>query len=252
MFKRRGIDKRDKPRQSGGMNRFLMLLLVLPALISANEAEVAPSNAISQLETFIASRKETGRIDTEAAGWKLRLPKFPAVGFDAGGTYRWILETSEGDITAELNHAAAPEHVRNTLYLSLLGYYDGLNFHRIIPGFMAQGGCPVGGGTGGPGYSLRLEVTREALHKGPGILSMARSQNPNSAGSQFFITFGDAPNLDMQYSVFGRVVEGLDVVRKLEAAGNPNPQSNGVPPRKNITITRARVEWVPPVADAQP
>jgi peptidyl-prolyl cis-trans isomerase B (cyclophilin B) len=234
------------------MNRLYTFLFVLPALLLATEVEVVPSNAIAQLETFIESRKATGRINTEDAGWRLRLPKFPEVGFDAGGTYRWILETSEGDMTAELNYAAAPEHVRNTLYLSMLGYYDGLNFHRIIPRFMAQGGCPVGRGTGGPGYSLRLEVTREALHKGPGVLSMARSQNPNSAGSQFFITFGDAPNLDMQYSVFGRVVEGLDVVSKLEAAGNPSPQSNGVPPRKNITITRSRVEWVPPVADAQP
>jgi len=234
------------------MKPYLLLLIVLPALIFANEEKPAPTDAISQLEAFIASRKETGRIDTGAGGWRLRLPKFPSAGFEAGGSYRWILDTSEGEMTALLNHEAAPEHVRNTLYLSLLGYYDGLKFHRIIPGFMAQGGCPQGSGTGGPGYSLRLEVTRDALHKGPGVLSMARSQSPNSAGSQFFITFGDAPNLDMQYSVFGRVVEGLDVLKQLEAAGNPNPQSNGVPPRKTITINSSRVEWIPPLAEAQP
>ena len=127
--------------------------------------------------------------------------------------------------------------------------YKGTSFHRIIPGFMAQGGCPLGSGTGSPGYNVPLEVSREALHDKAGVLSMARSSNPNSAGSQFFITFGPTRQLDMQYSVFGQVTEGLDVVKKLEAAGNPNPSSNGVPPRKNVTITRARVDWVPPTAE---
>lgn len=239
--------------------KFLSFLLLLSALVhaqeiplppaaepdAADEAAPLPPNVIEQLETFIESRKATGRINVEAPGWRTRLPRFPGVQFAAGGTYRWHLETTEGTLVAELLPEIAPEHVRNTIYLSLLGFYDGLNFHRIIPGFMAQGACPIGTGTGNPGYTLPLEVNPEVRHRGPGILSMARSQAPNSAGSQFFITFGDTPNLDNQYSIFGRVVEGLDVVRAMETAGNPNPRANGVPPRRNILINRAWVTWTP-------
>ncbi len=235
--------------------KFITVLLAIPFLLatsplfaeevpeSSPASPGAPENAIDQLRAFIETQKETGAIDLEKANWKTTLPKFPDVGFEGEGTYVWVLETSEGTLRADLNHEVAPEHVRNILYLSLLGFYDGLNFHRIIPGFMAQGGCPLGRGTGNPGYALRLEVNRSALHGQAGVLSMARSQNPNSAGSQFFITFGPTPQLDMQYSVFGQVVEGLDVLEKLKAAGNPNPRSNGVPPLKNITIDRATVAW---------
>ena len=150
-------------------------------------------------------------------------------------------------MVAELYPEAAPEHVRNAIYLSGTGYYNGLKFHRIIPKFMAQGGCPLGKGNGGPGYRIKLEVNRKFLHTKAGVLSMARTSVPNSAGSQFFITFGPTRNLDMQYSVFGQVVEGLDVVKKLEAAGNP--RSNGVPPKKLITIDKAWVTWEAPAED---
>ncbi|MCH8528365.1 MAG: peptidylprolyl isomerase [Kiritimatiellae bacterium] len=216
-----------------------------PSPSESSPSEPSQGDAVTLMRESIERQREAGRIESERDGWRTRLPKFEAVAFEAGGTYQWILETSEGDITAELYPDVAPEHVRNVLYLSLLGFYDGLNFHRIIPGFMAQGGCPVGRGTGGPGYTVNLEVSRDRLHRGPGVLSMARSQQRNSAGSQFFITFADARSLDMQYSVFGRVVEGLEVVKALEAAGNPDPRSNGVPPRKNITIERTRVVWIP-------
>lgn len=212
---------------------------------SAGFAEGTAPNAVVRTREMIERFREGGRLDTERAGWRTRLPKFEAVPFEAGGTYRWILETSEGEMVANLFPEVAPDHVRNVLYLTQLGFYDGLVFHRIIPGFMAQGGCPSGRGTGGPGYQVNLEVSRDRLHRGPGVLSMARAQNPNSAGSQFFITFADARSLDMQYSVFGQVVEGLDTVRALESAGNPDPRSNGVPPRRRITIQRARVEWIP-------
>lgn len=223
--------------------RSLLFLSCFAHVILASEA--APQDAVTLMQESINQRRDAGRIDTGRDGWRTGLPKFEAVPFEAGGTYQWILETSEGEMTAELFPDVAPDHVRNVLYLSLLGFYDGLNFHRIIPGFMAQGGCPLGRGMGGPGYQVDLEVNRDRLHRGPGVLSMARSQARNSAGSQFFITFADARSLDMQYSVFGQVVEGLDVVKALEAAGNPDPRSNGVPPRKNITIERTRVLWVP-------
>ena len=145
---------------------------------------------------------------------------------------------------AELRPDVAPEHTASTIYLSLLGFYDGLNFHRIIPGFMAQGGCPLGQGVGGPGYNVKLEVDRKVLHTERGVLSMARSASPHSAGSQFFITFGPTRSLDLQYSVFGKVVEGLDVVSKLEKAGNSNPGSNGVPPKKIVTMDKTWIEYM--------
>ncbi len=225
------------------------LLLSLPLFLFSFVFAVDGGNALSEIETFISAQEKEGNIDKSKANWRTRLPKFPEAAFGEGGHYEWVIETSEGTMTAELNREAAPEHVRNILYLSRLGYYDGLNFHRIIPGFMAQGGCPLGNGYGSPGYTVNLEVDRDVLHKGPGILSMARSQNPNSAGSQFFITFGSTPQLDGQYSVFGKVTEGLDVLKKLEAAGNP--RSNGVPPLKNITIDKTTVKWVEDKKDLQ-
>ena len=209
------------------------------------QAPLVHADALAELKTFITEAKASGKINPEQERWKTRLPKFPDVVFAEGEAYQWIIETSEGTLTADLYPQAAPEHVRNILYLSTLGYYDGLVFHRIIPGFMAQGGCPLGTGTGGPGYQVKLEAKPEWKHQGPGILSMARAQNPNSAGSQFFLTFKSTPFLDNQYTVFGKVSEGLDVLKKLEAAGNPNPRSNGVPPLKEIRILSTSVQPTP-------
>lgn len=218
--------------------KLMVCVLCFPFLAFAVEG----GNALNEIQGFIDKQIEAGSIDKSQSRWKTRLPKFPPAAFGEGGHYTWTLETSEGTLTAVLDAESAPDHVRNILYLSRLGFYDGLNFHRIIPGFMAQGGCPLGNGTGSPGYQVNLEVNPKVLHKGPGILSMARSKNPNSAGSQFFITFGSTPSLDMQYSVFGKVVEGQEVLKALEAAGNP--RSNGVPPLKNITIDKTTVRWV--------
>lgn len=210
--------------------------------VAERETEPSLSNAMRALRSFVQEQTEAGRIDTSAENWRTRLPKFPDVPFDDGGTYLWTLETSDGTLVAKLNPEVAPEHVRNILYLSDLGFYDGLGFHRIMRGFMAQGGCPLGRGNGSPGYTLRLEVSREALHDKPGVLSMARSPHPDSAGSQFFITFAPRSHLDMQYSVFGHVVEGLEVLEKMEGAANPRA-ANGVPTLRPVTIKSARVSW---------
>lgn len=223
------------------------LLLPLAASLALGLALRAPSEtvppALAALRGFIAEQQEAGEIDKQEAGWRTGLPKFPRVEFSGQVAYLWVLETSEGTLTAELFHEAAPEHVRNILYLTELDFYDGLGFHRIIPGFMAQGGCPLGRGTGGPGYNIKLEAGADVPHKGAGILSMARSGHPDSAGSQFFITFASQPRLDEQYTVFGKVVEGMDALEKLEGAGNPNPRSNGVPPLKKIVIENAEIRW---------
>ena len=128
----------------------------------------------------------------------------------------------DGDvITLSLNAAAAPITVENFLKLVKEGFYDGLTFHRVIPGFMIQGGCPQGTGTGGPGYQIQGEFQLNGIPNPikhlRGVISMARSQNPDSAGSQFFIMHQNAPHLDGQYAAFGQVEEGLDVVDKIAA-----------------------------------
>ncbi len=125
-----------------------------------------------------------------------------------------------GDVMKfELYPDIAPNTVKNFISLINKGYYDGLIFHRIIKGFMIQGGCPQGTGTGGPGYSIKGEFsdngfTNDLKHE-PGVLSMARSMMPNSAGSQFFIMHKTSPHLDGSYAAFGKITEGLDIVDKL-------------------------------------
>lgn len=124
-----------------------------------------------------------------------------------------------GIIKAELYPEIAPNTVNNFISLVKKGYYDGLIFHRVISGFMIQGGCPEGTGTGGPGYHIKGEFTQNgfanSLKHTPGVLSMARTNMPNSAGSQFFIMHAPAPYLDGQYAAFGKVTEGMDVVNKI-------------------------------------
>ena len=126
-------------------------------------------------------------------------------------------EMENGDVfRAELYPEVAPNTVNNFISLVRKGFYDGLTFHRVIPGFMIQGGCPNGTGMGGPGYSIRGEFAHNgfanSLKHTPGVLSMARAMNPNSAGSQFFIMHKTSPHLDGEYAAFGKVIEGLDVV----------------------------------------
>ena len=122
-------------------------------------------------------------------------------------------------IRAELYPEIAPNTVKNFISLVNKGFYDGLIFHRVIEGFMIQGGCPQGTGMGGPGYSIKGEFSQNGfqndLKHTEGVLSMARSMMPNSAGSQFFIMHKDAPHLDGAYAAFGMVIDGMDVVNKI-------------------------------------
>lgn len=124
-----------------------------------------------------------------------------------------------GVIKAELYPDTAPNTVRNFITLVNSGYYNGLIFHRVIPGFMIQGGCPNGTGMGGPGYTIKGEFSLNGfsnpLVHDRGVLSMARTQNPDSAGSQFFIMTDKSPHLDGMYAAFGKVTEGMDVVDKI-------------------------------------
>ncbi|MBF0351911.1 MAG: peptidylprolyl isomerase [SAR324 cluster bacterium] len=124
------------------------------------------------------------------------------------------LDTTRGVIHLELYEDDAPNTVANFISLIEQGYYDGLNFHRVIPGFMIQGGCPTGTGTGGPGYRFADEISSKK-HDSPGILSMANA-GPGTNGSQFFITHVSTPHLDGKHTVFGKVKEGLDVVNAIQ------------------------------------
>ena len=126
-------------------------------------------------------------------------------------------------MTGELYPEKAPNTVNNFISLANKGFYDGLIFHRVIPGFMIQGGCPNGNGMGGPGYEINGEFAANGFKQNDivhttGVLSMARTMAPNSAGSQFFIMHADAPHLDGQYAAFGKVLEGMDVVDRIAAA----------------------------------
>ena len=126
-----------------------------------------------------------------------------------------------GTIRIELDKTAAPITVENFEKLASKGFYDGLTFHRVIPGFMIQGGCPQGTGMGGPGYTIKGEFASNGvanpIRHTRGVISMARAQDPTSAGSQFFIMHADAPHLDGDYAAFGHVVEGMDVVDEIAA-----------------------------------
>lgn len=155
-------------------------------------------------------------------------PKYPTV----------TVETDQGTFKVELWNDVAPGHAENFLKLARKGFYDGLAFHRILPGFVIQGGCPKGDGTGGPGWNVKAEFNdREHV---PGVLSMARSSDPNSAGSQFFVclTREHCKHLDGQYTAFGKVTSGMDVVEKIGAT--PVDRQSGRPkgtPPKMIKVT---------------
>ena len=156
-----------------------------------------------------------------------------------------------GVITAELYPDIAPNSVNNFISLIKQGFYNGLIFHRVIPGFMLQGGCPLGEGYGNPGYSIKGEFNangfKNDLKHSRGVLSMARSQSPNSAGSQFFIMHEDAPHLDGQYAAFGKVTDGLDVVDAI--ADTPTDFSDKPKtPQKivSMTVDTAGVDYPEP------
>jgi peptidyl-prolyl cis-trans isomerase B (cyclophilin B) len=127
-----------------------------------------------------------------------------------------IIETSKGQIKVILNEDLAPITTANFIELAERKFYDGLKFHRVEKGFVIQGGCPYGSGTGGSGKTIPLEVTPNLKHGDAGALAMARSTDPNSASSQFYITLAPTDFLDGNYAVFGRVVEGMDVVRQIQ------------------------------------
>jgi peptidylprolyl isomerase len=172
--------------------------------------------AIKKAENFIA-KQATDKTDP---AWKTKLSKPPLLTFTQGKDYFWELETNQGHLTIKLLSDSAPMHVSSTIYLTKLGFYDDLTFHRVIPGFMAQGGDPIGNGRGNPGYRYDGEFDGEIGHSEAGTLSMANS-GPGTDGSQFFLTFKPTPFLDGKHTVFGKIVTDLEEsLSKIEALGS--------------------------------
>lgn len=153
-----------------------------------------------------------------------------------------ITMDDDSKMIAELYDDIAPITVRNFISLINKGFYNGLTFHRVIPGFMIQGGCPQGTGTGGPGYHIKGEFksngVNNTLKHSRGVLSMARSGAPDSAGSQFFIMHQDSPHLDGQYAAFGKVIEGIDTVDYIASL----PTNYADKPNKPVVIKEMTVD----------
>jgi cyclophilin family peptidyl-prolyl cis-trans isomerase len=202
-----------------------------PAKSASTKTTPIKDKAMQQIEGMIAKAK----VDTKTPGWRTSLPKPTPATFEAGHTYYARMVTNKGPILIKFMPDVAPMHVTSFIYLTKLGFYDGLKFHRVISGFMAQGGCPLGTGTGGPGYQFGSEFSPSVKHDRPGMLSMANA-GQGTDGSQFFLTFVATPWLDGKHTIFGEVVEGMDVMKKLEAAGSQSGATSEPLKMDKVTI----------------
>lgn len=188
--------------------------------------------AVKAVNAYIEQQK----IDKTQAQWKTKLEKPEVVTFNPEAQYFWDLETTEGKIVVKLFPETAPMHATSTLYLTKLGFYDDLVFHRVIYKFMAQGGDPLGNGSGNPGYKYAGEFDGKLSHDKPGLLSMANS-GPNTDGSQFFLTFAATPWLDGKHTIFGEVDEGLDTtLPAIESLGSRSGRT-----QKEVKIIKATI-----------
>jgi peptidyl-prolyl cis-trans isomerase B (cyclophilin B) len=213
-----------------------------PTTSDAAKAEAAkpaakPAAGVDAVVKSIDAQITKLAVDKKDPAWRTKL-KIPTMAkFDPAKKYLAHMITNKGEMLIQFKPDVAPMHVTNFIYLARMGYFDGLKFHRVIKGFMAQGGDPLGTGGGGPGYQFNGEFSPKALHNAPGVLSTANA-GPGTDGSQFFIMFKAYPSLDGHYSIFGQVIEGLDTLQKMEAAANP---SDG-PPTEPLFISKVTIE----------
>src|SRR5688500_14976595 len=206
-------------------NRFVVIALLVVAaayiVIAANppadksaEAQAQPAAAPTAPGADAANPQAADSGDVSKD--KKQYPKPGDMKIDKEKTYIATIETDAGTMVAELYPKIAPQTVNAFVFLAREGFYEGVIFHRTIPGFMIQGGDPTGTGTGGPGYKLKAEFNNMKHERG--VLSMARTADPNSAGSQFFVMHANSPHLDNQYTAFGKVISGLEVIDKIATA----------------------------------
>ena len=206
-----------------------------PAEAEKPKAPEAPADPLAEIDAFITS----ANVNKSAPDWRTSLRMPPKLRFDAQTDYFWNLDTAVGAIKVKLFADTAPIHVSSCFFLTRLGFYDGLNFHRIIPGFMAQGGDPLGTGSGGPGYKYGGEFQGARKHDRPGMLSMAHA-GAGTDGSQFFLTFAPTPHLDGKHTIWGEVVEGMEAVKALEKLGSQQGQVVNPPLIKKATVSAVK------------
>lgn len=261
---RAGKTTRNNKKQNGGRQRnwadYTLIAVIIIVLVTAlyfvvdlsgrtsgeDVKGAEPTNLFEKLTEFAgrepsddgkskdADSRISDRLEKEREKDKMKKPVV-TIKMDGGDK-----------IKIQLEPEVAPNTVNNFISLVESGYYDGLTFHRVIPGFMIQGGCPEGTGTGGPGYSIKGEFTsnghRNDLKHERGVVSMARSNLPDSAGSQFFIVFETASHLDHDYAAFGKVISGMEEVDRIVDASNGDPDDNGKVRGKVQVMKKVTVE----------
>jgi len=206
----------------------LALILTSLLLFSCSQQDAT----LTEIDTFIDEQN----IESSKEGWKQQgLPKPPKFNFTKGTKYFWNLQTNKGNIKILLKAEESPMHVSSTIYLTRLGFYNDIIFHRVIPGFMAQGGDPLGIGVGGPGYYYMGEFDSNLSHDKAGILSMANS-GAGTDGSQFFLTFKPTPFLDGRHTIFGEVTDGFETLEKLEKLGSRSGKTS-----EKLVIVKATI-----------
>lgn len=233
------------------MRKLLMLLLLL-AVAGCGEvsrpgqdgaARSTPTQAVAPTEPAFAARvtstparhasSSSQPTIGPSAGFRT-WDEPPAMAIDLSKAYTATIQTEKGTIVIRLLPEQAPQTVNNFVFLARQGFYDGSTFHRVLPGFVAQGGDPTGTGAGGPGYTIPDELATPMIFDRAGLVAMAKTPLPDSAGSQFFITLGPAPNLNNQYTIFGEVVEGMNVVEQLTPR---DPDLDSQAPPGDIILT---------------
>lgn len=219
------------------MQRSRALITLGVAALAAAVVAVATASATREDKTVksIDEMIQKANVDKAKPDWRTKLSKPAAATFDPAKKYFVRVETTKGPIRIRMMPDVAPMHVTSFLYLTRLGFYDGVAFHRVIPGFMAQGGCPLGNGTGGPGYEFDGEFKPTVKHDRGGLLSMA-NRGPGTDGSQFFLTFVATPWLDGKHTIFGEVVEGLDTLKALEALGSQSGKTKEPLKMDKVTV----------------
>ncbi|MEH6611349.1 MAG: peptidylprolyl isomerase [Halioglobus sp.] len=209
-------------------NQQLIGLLMLSMFLLAScgnepepkENETTKTEEVTQIVKEIEeASKPTVQIDKSNPNWKENLELPTLYSFEPGKNYYWDMQTNKGEMTFKLYHESAPMHATSTIFLTESGFYDDVVFHRIIPGFMAQGGDPTGTGRSGPGYKYDGEFDGSTSHTRSGLLSMANA-GPGTDGSQFFITFVPTAFLDGKHTIFGELVTGEATLKQLEEFGS--------------------------------
>ncbi|GAB4205580.1 MAG: hypothetical protein OHK0022_31800 [Roseiflexaceae bacterium] len=213
----------------------VVLVLVALLVVLLTNQPGTQQTASQPVATPAASQPSPAAGQPPASGPKKSYPAAPPLTIDATKSYTATITTPRGDIVIKLRPDLAPQTVNSFIFLARDGFFDGLTWHRVIPGFVAQGGDPEGTGTGGPGYNVPAEFTDKVLFDRPGLVAMARrGDDINSNGSQFFITLAPTESLNNQYTIFGEVVQGLDIVNGIPQR---DPDSATAPGEQMLKIT---------------